>query len=424
MMKKVMIWPDIYREQGHWLPAINLAKTLLDEGYGVEFMGIPDCKGVVDPYHAVFHTILEDIYPVGHTLNDRLEPIGQRWKPHHLLPLSRGALDSLFTGASRPDLLVVGYFACLEGLILSQKYNVPLVILTTYLRHPDDLPHLFAKMKMLHLDLPVAQKIIDQATNTTRTTLDTFLAPLVDAPEMIPCAREFDYYDADWEHRASTVYVEPMIERVSLDGEEPVQRTETLVKPIPATGKKLIYGTSGSQVADYEDKAKQLFDGLIGMMSSPQMSDYHLVLAMGEKLKAEYYVRYGVDKDEKNNRLPSNVTLSAWISQLDILKRAEVVFMHGGLATIKESIWEEVPIVILPHGKDQTDNAMRIERTGVGIVAQDSPSLPATFRQYLMDATSNKWIKQRLKKMREIFRKLEAAEEKESVKVIRNVVAP
>lgn len=34
--------------------------------------------------------------------------------------------------------------------------------------------------------------------------------------------------------------------------------------------------------------------------------------------------------------------------------------------TIKESIWEQVPIVIVPHGKDQPDNATRIRRNGLG----------------------------------------------------------
>ena len=49
-MSRVIIWPDIYKEQGHWLPYINLAKTLKDAGYTtVEFMGIPDTQSIVAP---------------------------------------------------------------------------------------------------------------------------------------------------------------------------------------------------------------------------------------------------------------------------------------------------------------------------------------------------------------------------------------
>jgi hypothetical protein len=58
-MSRVIIWPDIYKEQGHWLPCINLAKSLKDAGYAtVEFMGIPDTQPIVQPYGFPFNTIL------------------------------------------------------------------------------------------------------------------------------------------------------------------------------------------------------------------------------------------------------------------------------------------------------------------------------------------------------------------------------
>ena len=31
-MSKIVIWPDIYKEQGHWLPCVNLANTLIAAG--------------------------------------------------------------------------------------------------------------------------------------------------------------------------------------------------------------------------------------------------------------------------------------------------------------------------------------------------------------------------------------------------------
>jgi hypothetical protein len=85
-------------------------------------MGIKDCESIVAPYHAPFRLILPDIYPQGHTFENKLEPLDQRWKPHHLLPIKRGALGNVFDAPNRPDLLVSGYFTGLETLI-HYKYD-------------------------------------------------------------------------------------------------------------------------------------------------------------------------------------------------------------------------------------------------------------------------------------------------------------
>ena len=435
-MAKVMIWPDIYREQGHWLPCINLAKSLQTAGYTIQFMGIPDCESIIDPYvgpgqlPTYFRTVLADIYPRGHTAENKLEPIDQRWKPAHVLPVCRGALDAAFTGAGAPNLLVSGYFTALETLLIHYKYNqLPFVIITTYLRHPDDVPSLHAKTKLLYMPRAVSQKIIDSVVPAAQKgmSIEQFVAPLDQAPEIIPCPREFDFFDEDWDHAthplSNAVYVEPMIARATLDnsGAPP--------DPVPNLpgSTKLIYATSGSQVQDYEFQARAFFKNLIAMMQTQGMQNYLLVLAVGEKLYSQFVVEYGIDKvnnDPSKSTLPTNVKLFPWVSQLDILKKADVVFMHGGLATIKESIWEEVPIVIVPHGKDQMDNAMRIRRNGVGIVSEVADLTPQQLRQLVTQATTSTWIKQKLAKMKAIFADREDDSPKPSVQVIQGEVPP
>lgn len=423
-MARVMIWPDIYREQGHWLPCINLANSLQSAGYTVEFMGIPDCRFIMAPYMAhledpLFHEILKPVYPLGHSFENNLEPLDQRWKPHHLLPICRGALDDIFLGPSAPDLLIGGYFTALETLLIHRKYGIPFILITTYLRHPDDTPRLHAKTKLVYMPRAVSQKIIDAVSPAPGLDIDQFIEPLRDRLELIPCPRAFDFTDDDWSHGDHVKYVEPMIERQHLSGGSlPADPTD-----IPA-GKKLIFGTSGSQVQDYEFKARQFFNNLIGMMQTQGMEEYHLVLAVGDKLLAQLNVEYGVDVDEFNNRLPKNVSLFSWVSQLEILKRAEVVFMHGGLATIKESIWEEVPIVIVPHGKDQMDNALRIRRSGIGVVSEVADLTPQQLRSLFTAATTSTWIRQKLAKMKAIFQAEESKTPKPSIQLIQSVVAP
>lgn len=424
-MSNVMIWPDLYKEQGHWLPCINLAHSLQSAGYTVEFMGIPDTQSIVAPYGAKFTQILGDIYPPGYSLENKLEPFDQRWKPAHLFPIARrGALDFLFknrSGSPVPQLLVSGYFTALETLMISWKYHVPFVLITTFLRHPSDLPSLHAKTKLLYMPKDVSRALIDAVVGPDQAgmSIDDFVAPLdaANRPEIIPCSKEFDFTDPDWQHRATTTYVEPMIVRPLLSSGPPISDPTHI-----PTDRRLIFGTAGSQVQDYEFRARMFFKNLIAMMQTQGMEGYYLVLAVGAKLLAQLNVEYGVDIGKST--LPSNVALYDWVSQLDVMKLADVVFMHGGLATIKESIWEQVPIVIAPHGKDQMDNALRIKRNRLGVVSEVTDLSPTDLRRLLTAATGSPWVRQNLARMQKIFAAGDSQSPKPSIQVISSVVKP
>jgi hypothetical protein len=419
-MSKILIWPDIYKEQGHWLPCVNLANTLTAAGHSVRFMGIPDCASIISPYVApanfanFFTQILADIYPPGYTLENKLEPLDQRWKPAHLLPIAGnpatgklGSLDAVFTSPNKPDLLIGGYFTGLETLMLHHKYGVRIALITTYLRHPADDPAIHAKTKLVYMPRALSQSLIDRVVPQDKLgmDIDTFIKPLEQANELIPCPREFDFFDDDWVIGAKTNYVEPMIVRSSLDGSGSKPGNPSGVP----TDKKLIYGTSGSQVQDYEGQARAFFLSLIDMMKTQGLDDYHLVLAVGDKLFAQFQIEFGVDVNPINSALPSNVHLFPWVSQLDVMAHASVAYMHGGLATIKESIWNQVPIVIVPHGKDQHDNATRIRRNGVGVVSEVANLSAEDLRKLFTQATASTWIRNNLQKMQGLFSARELA---------------
>jgi UDP:flavonoid glycosyltransferase YjiC (YdhE family) len=421
-MAKITIWPDVYKEQGHWLPCITLAKTLQGAGHTVRFMGIEDCAAIVAPYHGAYDTVLKSIYPLGYSFENKLEPVDQRWKPHHLLPMTRHEVDAAFTGVNKPDLLIGGYFTGLESLLVYYKYNVKIMLITTYLRHPQDDPAMFAKTKLIHFPQAVARKLMDAVLPPEQQgmSIDDFVAPLRNVKEIIPCPKEFDYTDPDWVHKSQVTYVEPMIVRDTLTA-------DPVVLPDPVTvpaGKTVLYATSGSMVQDYESRARVFFRTLISMMQTQGMDSYYLVIAAGARLNAQLRAEYGLIPGGKSI-LPANVTLHDWVSQLDIMGSAAVAYMHGGLATIKEAMWEQVPIVIVPHGKDQMDNARRIARAGVGLVSEVRDLSTDDLRALLTSATASSWIKQNLTKFKTILNNEESKPPaaKLSVGVINGVLA-
>ena len=66
-------------------------------------------------------------------------------------------------------------------------------------------------------------------------------------------------------------------------------------------------------------------------------------------------------------RAPANVTVVASAPHQEILRHASLVVTHGGHGTVIKALAAGRPMVILPHGRDQADNAVRVTSRGAGI---------------------------------------------------------
>jgi len=93
MPKTILFWPDVYKEQGHWLPTLKWAEDLSKLGHTIKYMGILDCQGVVEAYpikntnnvlvSIPFSPIFQNTYPLGYTTECHTSP-NERWRPDHI----------------------------------------------------------------------------------------------------------------------------------------------------------------------------------------------------------------------------------------------------------------------------------------------------------------------------------------------------
>jgi UDP:flavonoid glycosyltransferase YjiC (YdhE family) len=76
--------------------------------------------------------------------------------------------------------------------------------------------------------------------------------------------------------------------------------------------------------------------------------------------------------------LPSspNVTIVQGACHDAILKNATATITHGGHGTTMRSLRHGVPLLILPMGRDQNDNAARVEYHGAGLRLPVTASAP------------------------------------------------
>lgn len=478
MSQKYLFWPDVYKEQGHWIPTLNWAQQLYDgdgenPSHIVEYMGITDCAEIINSYpiddsdseaRFNFETIFSNIYPKGYTTESHSSP-NERWRPDHIWAIAYSALDNLEVeyvdklnpklyadavafkntmAKIAPHFLISGYFTSLESLLIHKIYDIPVILSTTYLRHPSEDPAMralqnlkaFSRSELYKLINLVEHKIDsleepepifepdDDVANEDADALTTsaikefvdpirhFVQALENFKELIPCPREYEF--SHYQMAGELVkYVDPCItnefvrEKLNSEGkltdEDGVVWIGDAQEPGILDKDNLIYVTAGSQVLDYEGKARHLFHAMCDAMSSAELSEYHLILGVGKKLVNDYEWY-----EFKNS---PNITIAGWVPQRAILSSPKLKFalIHGGLATIKECVYFNKPFLILPMGKDQMDNALRLRKYGINNTYQISQVSATGLVNAIFDLDADKKSKDNLAKLSQIFNEAENA---------------
>jgi UDP:flavonoid glycosyltransferase YjiC (YdhE family) len=65
-----------------------------------------------------------------------------------------------------------------------------------------------------------------------------------------------------------------------------------------------------------------------------------------------------------------NVTVFAHAPHREVLRHASAVVTHGGHGTVVKALAAGVPLVLLPHGRDQGETAVRVTSRGAGIALE------------------------------------------------------
>ena len=108
---------------------------------------------------------------------------------------------------------------------------------------------------------------------------------------------------------------------------------------------------------------------LVGLSSTYQdhgATLQHIVDALAT-LPVRAIVTTGPALDAGSIAAASNVVVVPSAPHTQVLEHAAVVVTHGGHGTVVKALAAGVPLVVLPHGRDQLDNAVRVTSRGAGI---------------------------------------------------------
>lgn len=87
------------------------------------------------------------------------------------------------------------------------------------------------------------------------------------------------------------------------------------------------------------------------------------------------------------------------LPQLEVLPRAKLFIMNGGMGGARESAWYEVPMVAIPTTFETELNSIRIEEQGAGVLLKHKKVSPKTLRQCADKVLSDSSYRQNSKRI-------------------------
>ncbi|WP_229216393.1 glycosyltransferase [Dyadobacter sp. 3J3] len=134
-------------------------------------------------------------------------------------------------------------------------------------------------------------------------------------------------------------------------------------------GARIIYCSFGTFYEDSNPMVLQFLNNLLIAFSSLAFPVEFIFSIKSQIKQTLLYQR----------QLASNVHFFAKVPQLQVLENTDLHITHGGLGSIKESIYYEVPMLIYPLDLvyDQNGNGLKVEHHGLGlrgVFNQDKPN--------------------------------------------------
>ncbi len=98
-----------------------------------------------------------------------------------------------------------------------------------------------------------------------------------------------------------------------------------------------------------------------------------IIAALGG-MDLDAVVTVGPAMETESFAAPPNVTLLHSAPHDTVMQEVSLVVTHGGHGTVMRSLLNGVPLLVIPMGRDQGDNAVRVVARGAGLSLTDSAS--------------------------------------------------
>jgi MGT family glycosyltransferase len=133
----------------------------------------------------------------------------------------------------------------------------------------------------------------------------------------------------------------------------------------------------------------QVFRKIMQALDHP---DYQVVISAG-----------GAYRNLIKHQIPNNVMLFPSVPQVDLLPNIDLVIGHGGNNSTNETLAAGKPLIVMPIGGEQMDNASRVEYLGVGLRLNIMNFNAQELRQKVEQIKNNPGFQQRALLLKEVI---------------------
>jgi zeaxanthin glucosyltransferase len=214
--------------------------------------------------------------------------------------------------------------------------------------------------------------------------------PLTNIKEFVLAPVEFDFQKKQNNDRHYLGFL-PDFNRIEISDVTYFQVDEEIRKKIKGTNAKLIYCSFGS-VKSSDTRAVDTF--LQKLINAAQGKNWIIIIS----INATHH------KQNEFKNKPDNVYFLKAAPQLEILERADLFITHGGLNSIKESIYSGVPMLVYPlHDTTDTNgNSSRVVYHQLGLRGDLLKDNEANIVEKIEETISNQQYKNNIYTLREI----------------------
>ncbi|WP_447038489.1 macrolide family glycosyltransferase [Streptomyces sp. DSM 118878] len=242
--------------------------------------------------------------------------------------------------ADRPDLVLFDY-ASFAGQILAHRWGVPSVRTSpTHVMGPDVVEELAPYYEFLADDPDWTdhrrrfQEFLD--TNGIGIPIDEFIYRGRANRCLVTLPREFQKDAETLDDRYD--FVGPCLDERRFQGDWTAPDDD---RPVLLASLGTVYNNS----LPFYRSCVEAFGG----------TEWHVVMVTGAHIRPQDL-----------GPLPLNVELHSAVPQLQVLARANAFLTHGGMGSTLEGLYFGVPMVAVPQGFDQLDNAAILAARGIG----------------------------------------------------------
>lgn len=334
---------------GHTNPTLPIISELVKRGHTVYYYSFNSFKSLIEATGAQF--ISCDKYADSQALDNRSNSKAEILL-NSLLDYTIILTDALFADVCQiaPDLVIADSLA-IWGKVLAARLNIPFVCSTSTLALNRILlqksvnPSFRQILTLLWLYPAFRKKLKKlQSYGFPGKSLKELLLSDPKTKTIVYTSKHFQPFSETFSSHFH--FVGPMI--------------RTVKNVVTVNHRPLVYvslGTIHNQMAAFYKNCLQAFKG----------KRYTVIMSVGTNTNVQQL-----------GEIPDNVIIYSQVDQISVLQQADVFLTHGGLNSVSEGLYYEVPLLLYPQTSEQRVIADRVEQLGAGELMKSDKSTEIT----------------------------------------------